>query len=38
MPIEVESEIRVFGRDEFHTLAHQVLESVLIFRTNLGGC
>ena len=25
MPIEVESEIRVFGRDEFHALAHQVL-------------
>ena len=25
MPIEVDSEIRIFDRDEFHSLAHRVL-------------
>ncbi len=36
MPIEVESEIRIFGHDEFHTLAHQVLGIAFDIQNELG--
>ncbi len=36
MPIEVDSEIRIFSRDEFHSLAHRVLGIVFQIHNEFG--
>ena len=36
MPIEVDSEIRILGRDEFHSLAHQIMGIVFEIHREFG--
>ena len=36
MPIEVDSEIRVFSEDEFHSIAEKVIGIVFGVHNNLG--